>query len=298
MKVNYRPPYPNELYHYGVVGMKWGVRRYQNPDGSYTNAGKERYSNKREASYEGYYEQQKAVSAVLTAVGYVPVVGLAANAISLGARAVRSINANHVQKKVDQVDKTDLDIPKKDHDSTAEQDATSVNPARGKAGGTSNCMYCTAAYDMRRRGYDVCAELSKKGHTTSEMEKWYPGAKAVKIESGNAYDPKHLLDFSHKKKNSEETANVLADLGDGARGHLSVHFESGVFQGNHSIAFENRNGKTYIIDGQAGQSWDSVDAYSKAAGGIAQRGALFTDYVRLDNVQPDMNAIKETLKLR
>lgn len=32
-----------ELYHYGVRGMKWGVRRYQNADGSLTNAGKKRY---------------------------------------------------------------------------------------------------------------------------------------------------------------------------------------------------------------------------------------------------------------
>ena len=34
--------YNNELYHYGIKGMKWGVRRYQNADGSLTPAGKKR----------------------------------------------------------------------------------------------------------------------------------------------------------------------------------------------------------------------------------------------------------------
>lgn len=34
--------YTDELYHHGIKGQKWGVRRYQNEDGTYTSLGKER----------------------------------------------------------------------------------------------------------------------------------------------------------------------------------------------------------------------------------------------------------------
>lgn len=37
--------YNNELYHWGIKGMKWGVRRYQNKDGTLTPAGKRRYAD-------------------------------------------------------------------------------------------------------------------------------------------------------------------------------------------------------------------------------------------------------------
>lgn len=43
------------LYHAGIKGMKWGVRRYQNKDGSLTPAGKKRYYQ--EADAAGYKEE-------------------------------------------------------------------------------------------------------------------------------------------------------------------------------------------------------------------------------------------------
>lgn len=36
----------NELYHWGIKGMKWGVRRYQNADGSLTPAGQRRLAQR------------------------------------------------------------------------------------------------------------------------------------------------------------------------------------------------------------------------------------------------------------
>lgn len=44
-----------ELYHHGIKGMHWGIRRFQNKDGTLTNAGKTRYKqykNIAEKSYE------------------------------------------------------------------------------------------------------------------------------------------------------------------------------------------------------------------------------------------------------
>lgn len=43
------------IEHYGIMGMHWGIRRYQNPDGSYTDAGRSRKKRKM-----GVIEKHKA----------------------------------------------------------------------------------------------------------------------------------------------------------------------------------------------------------------------------------------------
>ena len=57
----------NTIMHSGVKGMKWGVRRYQNEDGTLTEAGKKRYArdarekefNKYDESAGKYYKSSK-----------------------------------------------------------------------------------------------------------------------------------------------------------------------------------------------------------------------------------------------
>ena len=46
---NYILTSDGELYHYGVKGQKWGVRRYQNVDGTLKPAGKKRYRGDKDA---------------------------------------------------------------------------------------------------------------------------------------------------------------------------------------------------------------------------------------------------------
>lgn len=79
--------YDSYLSHHGVLGMKWGIRRFQNQDGTLTEAGKSRYSGDSKASGLSSERKQQLAKGAKLAAGFA--VGVAAGyAISKSNPAV------------------------------------------------------------------------------------------------------------------------------------------------------------------------------------------------------------------
>ena len=53
----------SDLRHHGIKGQKWGVRRFQNSDGSLTTAGRKRYGDDKGSSVEDYQNAIKKTKA-------------------------------------------------------------------------------------------------------------------------------------------------------------------------------------------------------------------------------------------
>lgn len=96
----------NSIYHHGVKGQKWGVRRYQNEDGSLTPQGMARYKKYRDAYMQaGYSKKEASELAKRKTVEHYKRKDRAATAAAIGATAYgaydtfnRARNMHHVLK--------------------------------------------------------------------------------------------------------------------------------------------------------------------------------------------------------
>ena len=145
---------------------------------------------------------------------------------------------------------------------------------------TNNCSYCTAAYDLRQRGYDVEAGMvdDLDGEFTAEILSWYNNPKLVsmeeiKINQGLRY-------YNSKETEAKAIENELKSYGDGARGHFLITWEQG---GGHDVIWEVENDEVVIRDCQSNETLYIYDYYQ-----YADR----VDYFRSDNLEINENILK------
>lgn len=117
----------SEFYHYGVKGMHWGVRRYQNPDGTLTAEGKRRKNLSDEQAYveyrkesnkkEGRYEAAKALSFLGSSIGGTAAsIALLPNSPILLAGAAAGIGGGCIANIVlDKIKNKKIDVIKKSY---------------------------------------------------------------------------------------------------------------------------------------------------------------------------------------
>ena len=171
--------------------------------------------------------------------------------------------------------KTGLHL-KQEWDKAPEFDVVNVNPGFTNLSDNTknNCMLCTTAYDLRRRGYDVNAERISQGLDYNDVKRYYPDAEV-----------RNITNASTTKELNKKTRAALISQGEGARGNLMVQWQGGA--GGHSMAYEVHDGDVKIYDAQTGavKSTEDVIQYT-----------VSVSYARLDNVEPDWDRIKEAVR--
>jgi len=217
----------DELYHHGIKGQRWGVRRFQNEDGSRTSLGKMRESI---AGNPKFHKESKEY---------------------------------------------------RDRFAEMERDLMEVNQG-GKEGGwakdparTTNCAYCSCAYELRRRGYDVEAKQDFKGGVSTEeiIYNMFEGGDKqayVGFDNGNA--------MTNSAQVSDLANYIVSTQGDGARGMIWGQYPDG--QGGHCMAYEIVGDQMVIMDGQVGEAYN-------ASNGDAGSGNYFVscNFMRTDNLE-------------
>ena len=195
------------------------------------------------------------------------------------ARTIYSISKNNFDKS-DYV-KSDGDyeklssLRKKTSIMTPKQDTNLCNPRIGnQRGKINNCVLCSAAYEMRRRGYDVQARRSGHGFQVDKVyNEWFKKPNIIRpdITRNPNESRKQYVNRAYN-----DICNRMERYGDGARGTMVVVWDKTT--SGHAFSWEVTNGKVYFYDGQNKKINPENQAFSLAD---PSKHA----FVRLDNLE-------------
>lgn len=304
------------LMHYGVKGMKWGVRK------EYVPKGRRSGSSKKAQTTRKTKKDRNAVDFML-----------ANPELTTYATLTVAVLAIHGAKRLSDLKKqgwfsekyTAADVRK--CKTTKEEDIKIVNPLPGisdstidklaytsslsefskgeqdqlnkamKDGWFDNCVYCTTAGMLRRKGYDVEAKNSPgRGHSAEQTMKWWKGSKLEDFYGRSDSNPKHanamysqIHDSAAKDKSSNSDfvlhmTKTLQSQGEGAYGDLRLH---GFFSG-HSVEYSVDKDGVKIHDNQIRHTFNGLDEYLKYHDQFIPH---YSAFIRLDNCEPDLDRI-------
>lgn len=284
-----------ELYHHGIKGQRWGVRRYQDENGKLTRLGKQHLKDtKINKKIDEYIKTGKAYIDNLPSY---TVSGLSTMTLSTGEKLLSGLIHGH---DFDWQEVTNYDDgymsparviknnPKAhmfgDDENISKfhkrgeltwDDMRDCNPGFGKPGTTQNCAKCSAALELRLRGYGISAGRQSYPSSDDAQSFWFKGAKRVDYDADFAED-------------------ALRSYGKKTSGTLSIRYPNG--NGGHAMHWSNtEDGSFNIEDGQNGRVFHSIKEMMKEYG--ADFGGGVSTF-RLDNCEPDWDAMEQDSVIR
>lgn len=181
---------PDELQHWGIKGMKWGVRRFQKKDGTLTDEGKKRYSDSSEA------ETETTKTSSTTAKKTNPLDGVDINTYKVrklpdGVECDRSVDYSISKDKP-----TEKDIDEQiehDNEFRDEYDITIFKPMTREE--AKNLCLTGRATDLVWAAYDYAYYAAKNDPSyAKDAAVLYERSKKV---AHKVTDESHLYDYKH-----------------------------------------------------------------------------------------------------